>query len=358
MNEQHDFEQELRVHLTTRADRTVLDGQLDAVVARTASVRQRPGWLAGLRSTVMSTTSVLARPTVPRLAWALVLLGLLIVLTVGALIVGGGPPPPPPFNGMIAFGRVDPAQGDTVPYVINPDGTHERRLRTEVHEGVFWSPNADQVGFTDGLINADGTGFQAFPSMDGPLFLPCWDWSPDGNRCLAEGWNDTDPSQDGLYLLSASDRTNPVQLTHQRDVPGVFSEDGSLVAFNRDDHLWVIGVDGRGEHQVGSLVISNNVDFAPDSRSILVTSHETLYRVDVATGVPTPIRMQAEPSSRIWGGSFSPDGTRIVFRRPQGDNDDNADLFTMRVDGTEVFRLTDTPVDERFMDWGTHPLDR
>ena len=355
MNEQHDLEQELRVHLNTGADRTVLDGQLDAVVARTASIRQRPGWLAGLRSTFMTTTTVLARPTVPRLAWALVLLGLLMVLAVGALFVGGAPPPPPPFNGMIAFGRMDPAQGDTVLYVINPDGTHERQLRPDVHEAVFWSPTGDQVGFTDGHINADGTGYQAFGSMAGPLFLPCWDWSPDGSRCLAEGWNETDPSQDGMYLLSASDRTNPFQLTHHRDEPGVFSRDGSLVAFKRDDRLWVIRIDGTGEHQVGSLEITGYMSFAPDDRSILVTSGDALYRVDVATGTPTPIRIQAEPSSPIWGGVFSPDGSRILLRRPEGDK---GELFTMRTDGTELFRLTRSPVDERFMDWGTHPLDK
>jgi hypothetical protein len=354
MNEQHDLEQALRGHLNTRADRTVLDGQLDAVVARTASLRQRPGWLAGLRSTFMTTTTALARPTVPRLAWALVLIGLLTVLAVGALIAGVGPPPPPPFNGMIAFSRVDPAQGDTVPYVINPDGTHERQLRPEAHEAVFWSPKGDEIGFIDGVINADGTGFRAF-GMDGPLYLPCWDWSPDGEHCLAEGWNETDPSQDGLYLVSASERTNPFQLTHHRDVPGVFSRDGLLVAFRRDDHLWVIRVDGTGEHQVGHLKVSNELSFAPDDQSILAMSEGTLYRVDVATGVPTPIRIQADPAAKIWGGIFSPDGTRILFRRPQGET---ADLFTMRVGGTDVVRLTTSPVDESFVDWGTHPLDK
>src|SRR5688572_13896289 len=144
MNARHDLEQRLRIHLHTRAARTVLDGQLDAVVARSATIRQRPGWLAGLRSTFMTTTTVLARPTVPRLGWMLVLIGLLTVLAVGAFIGGGGAPPPQPFNGMIAFGRHDEAQGNTVPYVINPDGTHERQLRPEVHEAVFWSPKGDQ----------------------------------------------------------------------------------------------------------------------------------------------------------------------------------------------------------------------
>jgi hypothetical protein len=355
MSDQHDLEQELRVHLHTRADRTVLDGQLDAVVARTATIRQRPGWLAGLRSNFMTTTTVLTRSTVPRLAWALVLIGLLTVLAVGALIAGGGPQPPPPFNGMIAIGRMNAAETEGFLYVINPDGTRERQVRPEAVEAAFWSPNGDQIGFIDGHVNADGTGYETFATMDGPLFLPCWDWSPDGTRCLAEGWNETDPTQDGLYLLSEVDRTNPFQLTHHRDVPGVFSRDGSLVAFNRDDHLWVIRIDGTGEHQVGNLVISHQLSFAPDDRSILVTSNDVLYRVDVATGVPTPIRIQADPSAEIWGGIFSPDGTRILFRRPQGEN---VDLFTMRVDGNEVFRLTTTAVDEWFMDWGTRPLDK
>ncbi len=357
MNDQHDLEQGLRVHFDTRADRTVLAGQLDAVVARTARVRQRPGWLAGLRSIFMTTTNSLARPTVPRLAWALVLLGLLIVLAVGALIVSGGSRPPPPFNGMIVFGREDSGQCcDTVLYVINPDGTHERQLHPEVHEAAFWSPNGDQVGFIDGHINADGTGYQTFGSMDGPLLMPCWDWSPDGTRCLAEGWNDADPTQNGLYLVSASDRTNPFQLTHQGDVAGVFSRDGSLVAFQRDGHLWVIGIDGTGERQIGSLEIGDRaMSFAPDDRSILVISKEVLYRIDVETGAPTPISIKGDPAARIWSGVFSPDGSRILVRRVQGVN---GDLFTMRVDGTDVIRLTTTPVDEASIDWGTHPLDQ
>jgi hypothetical protein len=354
MNDQRDLEQELRVHFDARADRTVLDGQLEAVVARAAAVRQRPGWLAVLRSTFMTTTTTLARPTTPRLAWALVLLGLLIVFAVGAFIVGSASTSPSPFNGMISFGREDVARGDAVAYVINPDGTHERQLRPEVHEATFWSPNGDQVGFTNGLTSADGTGYKFFGDPFQPLYVPCWDWSPDGARCLAEGWNETDTSQDGLYLLSASDRTNPVQLTHHRDVPGVFSRDGSLVAFHRDDHLWVIGVDGTGERQLGTLNTGGDLSFAADDQSILMTSGEVLYRVYVATGTPTPIRIQGEPAARIWGGVYSPDGSRILFRRPIGEK---ADLFTMRVDGTDVVRLTKTPMDEGYIDWGTRALD-
>jgi hypothetical protein len=329
----------------------VLDGQLEAVADRTASLRQRPGWLAGLRSTSMSATTAAGRIAVPRGSLVLALIGLLVILAVGALAAGAiRLPKPTPFNGMISFGRHDAAQGDTVPYLINPDGSHERKLRPEIHEATFWSPNGDKVGFTDGFVNADGTGYRSFGDPHLPLYVPCWDWSPDGRFCLAEGWDETDPSRDGLYLLSADDHSTPVQVTHHRDVPGVFSRDGSRVAFQRDEHLWVVNVDGTGERPVGGLSVADGqLSWSPDDSAILIQSAGRLYRVDVATGVPTPVRIAAEPEAELWSGTYSPDGTRILIRRPIGAN---ADLFTMAVDGTDVVRLTTTAADERFSDWG------
>ena len=358
MNTVPDLEEELRLHFDTHADRAVLDGQLDAVVARTSTIRQRPAWLATLRSPHVSVIPTAARPAVPRLSWAPVVLALLLILVIAAglaLIGSQRATPATPFNGMISFGRHDSAQDDTVPYVINPDGTHERRLRDEVHEATFWSPNGNQVGFTDGVINADGTGFRSFDNAFDPLFVPCWAWSPDGNRCLAEGWDDSDASRNGLYLLNASARTRPVQLTHHRDVPGRFSRDGSMVAFNRDGDLWIVAIDGTGERLVADLDLEPGaLSFSPDDKTILTASGGVLYRIDVATGAKTTIRIVGERNATIWDGVYSPDGTRILIRRPQVNG---ADLYTMRVDGTNLVRLTTTPTDERFVDWGTHPLD-
>jgi hypothetical protein len=355
MNTAPDLVQELRAHFDTHADRAVLDGQLEAVVARTASIRQRPAWLAALRSPHVSATPAVARPAVPRLSWALVALVLLLILVT---LFGSKPATPAsPFNGMISFGRHDDALGDTVPYVINPDGTHERRLRDEVHEATFWSPNGNQIGFTDGVINADGTGFRSFDDAFDPLFVPCWAWSPDGNLCLAEGWDDSNPGRNGLYLLIASARTRPVQLTHHRDVAGRFSRDGSMVAFNRDGDLWIIRTEGAGERQVADLNLEAGswLSFSPDDKAILAASDGVLYRIDVATGAKTSIGIAGERNAKIWDGLYSPDGTRILIRRPQVNG---ADLYTMRTDGTDLVRLTTTPTDERFVDWGTHPLDK
>jgi hypothetical protein len=307
----------------------------------------------------MSATNTIAQPAVPRATWVVVAVGLLIVLAIAALVIGGARlTKPAPFNGMIAFGRMDAAQGDTVSYVINPDGSHERQLRPETHEAVFWSPDGSKLSFGPSIINPDGSGYQEVPWQRGTLNVPCWDWSPDGNWCLAEGWDETDPSRDGLYLVPMTGGDDVRQVTHHRDVPGVFSRDGTRIAFQRNEGLWVVNVDGTGERQVGGLRIpTDGVDmsWAADDSAILVQSAARLYRVDVATGQPTPVRIAAEPEAELWGGVYSPDGTRILFRRPQGTF---ADLFTMRTDGTEVVRLTTTAADERFIDWGTHALDQ
>ena len=216
-------------------------------------------------------------------------------------------------------------------------------------------------GFVDGYVNADGSGFASAPFSIGTLNVPCWDWSPDGESCLAEGWDDSDETRSGLYLVSALDHSNPRQITHRRDLPGVFSPDGSLIAFRPmlgDDQassLMVIGVDGREERVVGNLPISGEISWAPDGRSILVQSGLRLYRVQLDSGQATPIRIKDVPEADIYGGVFSPDGTRILFRRP--DASKTVDLFTMRADGTDVVRLTTSPDDEWTIDWGTHPLD-
>jgi hypothetical protein len=359
MTAQRDLDSLLRDHFESHADRAVLDGQLDAIVDRTASLGQRPGWLAGLRSTSMSATSAVARPAVPRVAWVVVVLGLLIVLAIAALVIGGARlTKPAPFNGMIAFGRMDAAQGDTVSYVIDPDGSHERRLRPETHEAVFWSPDGSKLSFGSSTINPDGTGYQEVPWQRGTLNVPCWDWSPDGNWCLAEGWDDTDPSRDGLYLVSMTGSDEIRQVTHHRDIPGVFSRDGTRVAFTRDGRLWLARVDGSGERQLGTVALppdwGSDMSWSPGDDAVLVASNEVLYRVDVATGTPEAIRPSDDPYAPVWGAVYAPDGTRILFRRPEGAY---ADLFTMRADGTDVHRLTTTAADERFIDWGTHPLD-
>ena len=280
-----------------------------------------------------------------------------------AAFVGSQRAPGPPFNGRIVFGRFDEALGDTVIYAVNPDGSHLEKLRPEVHEGPHWSPDGRLIGMTDAVMNADGSGYRARDFSQGSLTLAAWDWSPDGKRLLMEGFNDADPSLHGVYTVRATDGGDLLRLTKPGDtgIAAAYSPDGSMVMWVLSNTgreigaLMLIGVDGSNQRRLGTLTVNADPTWAPDGRSVLASSGGRLYSVDVATGKATQIRIKDAPGAQLYRGLWSPDGTRILVKRYMGGQ--NNDLFSMLPDGTDVVQVTDNPDDDRFYDWGIHPLD-
>ena len=362
MNSDRNLDQLLRIHFRDRADGTVLDGQLDAVLHQAASIRQRPGWLAALRSPSMTTTAIPLRGSIPRSAWLLAALTLLVGLAMVAVFVGSQRQPAAPVNGRIVFGRFDEALGDTVIYAVNPDGSHLVKLRPEVHEGPHWSPDGRQIGMADAVMNADGSGYHRRDFSQDGLTLMAWDWSPDGKRLLMEGFND-DPDAHGVYTVRASDGGDLVRLTKPGDagIPAAYSPDGTTVMWvlpSGDEEpgaLMLVGSDGSNERRLGTLAVNWDPTWAPDGRSVLASAGGRLYSIDVATGKATPIRIRAAPNAVLPRGMWSPDGTRILVKRYMGGQ--NIDLFSMLPDGTDVIQVTNNPDDDRFFDWGVHPLE-
>lgn len=315
----------------------------------------------------MSSTAIAARPAIPRAAWLLVAVGALLVILVGALVVGRQQPPEPPFNGLIVFGRMNDALGDTVVYTMYPDGSNKKQLRPETHEGPFWSPDGKQIGLGHAVIDADGSNYRVWDQSDLSFHMECWDWSPDGARMLCEGFSDNadeDAAIHGVYTVRASDGGDLIRVTKPGEaaIPTGYSPDGRTIAYWRSlpgdepGVLWLSNLDGSNERRLSPLVGFPG-GWAPDGRSILfhTSADGRLYSIDVASGQATPVFIKGATEARIYGGVWSPDGTRILFRRYISGN--NFDLFTMLADGTDVVRLTNTPEEERFIDWGTHPLE-
>ena len=362
MTADRNLDQLLRSHFQDRADGTVLDGQLDAVLHEAASIRQRPGWLAALRSPSMTTIAIPQRASIPRSAWLLAALALLVALAMVAAFVGSHRPPQLPVNGRIVFGRFDPALDGTVIYAVNPDGSHLVKLRPETHEGAAWSPDGRQIGMIDAVMNADGTGYRARDFSQGPLTLWAWDWSPDGKRLLMEGGSDADASAHGVYTVRANGGGDLVRLSKPGDegLPAAYSPDGSTVMWYRPipgqqaSSIMLVATDGTHERQLGTLTVTGGLSWAPDGRSVLASSSGRLYSVDVATGTATQVMIQSDPEARIPGAQWSPDGTRILIRR-RIDTTHWA-LFTMRPDGTDLVQVTDGLHDDQSIDWGIHPL--
>jgi hypothetical protein len=396
MNTTRDLDQLLRDHFGDRADQAVLDGQLDGILLQTADLRQRPGWLAALRSPSMTTQAIAVRAAVPRVVWLAVLVALTLAVLLAAAFVAGGHPAGSPLNGRLLFGRFEAGSstGGSIFYTVDPDGSHLVQLRPEVHDSARWSPdgktvllsesfeNADRTTtYTVSVVNADGSDFRTLPAVGSyaPLNLACSDWSPDATRVLCEGWDYTDHSRSGLYTIRSSDGGDLVRVTtppdsHDmhgsfsptetsgRDIPGTYSPDGKMIAFAgavapatngttgieaQQDGLMVVNTDGTGRRRVGTLVIGDRAEWSPDGRSILVVSTR-VYSVDVATGLATPLTIKDQPDARLGTATWSPDGARILFAKFGG----GAVFYTMRLDGTDLIEVTGAGG----TDWGTHPL--
>lgn len=396
MSTTRDLDQLLRDHFGGRADRTVLDGQLDAILLQSANLRQRPGWLAALRSPSMTTQAIAGRVAVPRVVWLAALVALTLVLILAAAFVAGGRPADPTLNGRILIGQFDEAVGGTVIYTVDPDGSHPVQVRPEPLDGARWSPDGKTILLSESfmsvdmtttsnvsVVNADGGDYRTLSAVGSyaPLNLACADWSPDGTRVLCEGWDYADPSRNGLYTISSSDGGDLVRVTtppdsHDihgtfspaqtggRDIPGTYSPDGRMIAFagavapftdgtteiEQQVGLMVVNTDGTGRRRVGTLVIGDRAEWSPDGRSILVSSQGRLYSVDVATAAATPLTIKDQPDAILGGATWSPDGTRILFGKFGG----GEAFYTMRLDGTDLVHVTDRGAGG--IDWGTHPL--
>lgn len=253
----------------------------------------------------------------------------------------------------------------------NADGTNTRPLLPDLGwlGAPNWSPDGQQLALyvvgsgsaptpshpndgrvTGGLVNADGTGFHAFESPDPTLNAACFEWSPDGDRLACEGFDDTHPARDGLYTVRAMDGRDlqPVT-THHRVGLCSYSPDGSRIAYLEDDQsLTVVNVDGTGKLRISDMTFGPGCDWSPDGRTILAASDGSLWLIGL-DGTTTEIPVQGGLSNS-YGPAFSPDGSHIVFMAAT--DGELFDVYTMRLDGSELDQITDTPEEEDYAEWG------
>jgi len=317
-----------------------------------------------------------------------VMLLLLALAVAGAALIGSGvirlpvlveisPTPSEPndttpeaVSGRIAFGRYDTVLEDFVVYLIDPDGSSERLLLPGAHECPRWSPDGQDISLGSGIFENAGQpngSFRAFGTFADPIrFLPdptlnlaCPVWSPDGNRLAYEGWDDTDPTRNGIYTLSALDGSDLQRLTSSpdggHDVPGAYSADGSQLFYARWDGigssgpLMVAGRDGSDPQEVstGSYGVPS---LSPDGETLVAVRDDQLYLIAVDGSSATPIAIPDSTFAGDFGPSWSPDGGWIVFQmvsRTTG----AGNIARVRPDGSGLFQVTDNPADEAFPDW-------
>ena len=338
----------------------------------------------------MRTHSALrGRRRVARATLTLAFLALLVALAaVFALPAGASPPG---MNGRIAFGRFNPLLGDTQVYVIKPDGTGQQLVQapTDTGEGPKWFPDGihvatggapDLPGGGSRIINTDDGTWRDVGGQDPNLFNPCGTPSPDGTLLLCETFSN-DGSQNGIHTIRSSDGGGLTQITSNPggdDQPGDWSPNGKQIVFLRNDAngnpvgLFVVNTNGTGLKQITPPSfndLSSAGDWSPQGNEIVFSVHLTpdvhssiwvvhadgtgLHEINVRPATACG-GADADPNAEGCNQpAWSPDGTKVVFVRSHN-NDTDGEIYTVNLDGTGLFQVTNAP-GSGSPDWGTTP---
>lgn len=179
------------------------------------------------------------------------------------------------------------------------------------------------------------------------------DYSPDGHRIVFANRAADGPTS--IWMVNA-DGLNPhlVYAGASTIVAVAWSPDGENIAYAmsvgnpQEYEIFIMDTDGKNHLRIsqGLKSIGGSIDWSPDSKSLLIHAgafgDKDIFKIDVETGN----YVQLTNGGNNAGASYSPDGLYIVFNSLR--NDDQADLYIMRADGTNQIQLTNHPEP----DWG------
>jgi TolB protein len=295
----------------------------------------------------------------------------------------------PVANGQIAFRRFLSADKTTgAIFTINPDGTGLQQVTSgRRKDGVgtepSWSPDGEWIVYMVAPGGDLGRARLAKIRPDGTdateLSEACT------GRCLSDGfpafapsgqllaferktrWASGEGESTAIFVMDA-DGANARQITQQgsssehptqyEDLAPTFAPSGARIAFERTDldtfhhAIFTVALDGTGELQITDWSLdASQPDFSPDGEWILFRSNETspiegnvwLVRPDGTDA--HAVTDSVEGDAKWVSGSFSPDGLFITNgMAPIVDGQQqNADVYVMRPDGSELRNLTDDP---------------
>lgn len=256
-------------------------------------------------------------------------------------------------------------------FTANPDGTDVTQLLpTGTGELPRWSPDGGRISVVSdktkghlflAMLDPDGSNYVQFNYPDPTLNLGCFAWSPDGSRMACEGWDDTDLSRNGIYTVRSSDGGDLARVTTSpggaHDIPTDYSPDGKQIVFIRgvpdaaDDTLMVASADGSVARALSDRQLGQ-ARWSPDGKTIVTDADGKLLLVPADGGEIRTIEILSDgaPKTALFA-SWSPDGYWIVF---SGRASKSVDLYIVRMDGTDLHQVTNTPIGmyEDAADWG------
>jgi len=306
-------------------------------------------------------------------------------------------------NGPIVFRRYlndDHTRGAL--FTVRPDGsgirqlTHPRGRRVTTEPD--WSPEGRWVVYTVNWHNLEERGQIVKIRRNGThptslassctgrcLFDALPAWSPSGRsiafqRALSPFDNHGDPLT-AIFVMRANG-TNAHRVTQKgvpssdrarwADVAPAWAPDGRTLAFQRFDKkmhdrqaVFTVRLDGTGVRRITPWSMqAAQPDFSPNGRWVLVRTKDqsetsgNLWLIQLNGLRRHAVTHDPAGTAKWLSASFSPDGRGIQGGRVPivGGEQQNADVFRMRLDGSEMRNLTNTPTSwESAPDWGARP---
>jgi len=203
-------------------------------------------------------------------------------------------------------------------YVMNADGSGQRRLTSALHVAwsPVWSPDGSKIAFSSGrggspdiyVINADGSRQRKLA----PGLFP--DWSPDGRKIAFTSVSDTAADQErtsDIYVMNA-DGSDQRKLA--AGLSPVWSPDGRKIAFLHHG-VRVMNADGTGQRRLGDSLPDVAPSWSPDSRQVLFARY---------SGEPVPADVlehggDAPGNFEIYVANVDGGGSRNLTRNPGDD---------------------------------------
>ena len=264
----------------------------------------------------------------------------------------------------IAFLRGAPNRGGWAVYVMNADGSGQRRLSQQDVQFTppAWSPDGQKIAFEAArdmpdsrnrksdvyVMNADGSGQQRLTRNPAGDLRPAW--SPDGQKIAFASYRNRGDHWDVSVMNADGSDQRSLTRSLAHDFAPAWSPDGQKIAFTRGRQRWsprctsscvdvyVMDADGSGPRNLTPGVASGEGPvWSPDGRKLAFVSrrdgNSEVYVVNAdGSGQRRLTRSPAWDHDPAW----SPDGRKIAFvsdvSRPT--------IYVMNADGSGQRELT------------------
>jgi len=245
--------------------------------------------------------------------------------------------------------------------IINRDGSGLTQLSDMEASNYYptFSPDGSSLLFASNrngafdlylLIFGEKQLFQITENI-GNVLSP--DYSPDGRRIVFANQAGDGPTS--IWMVNADGLNPHLVYTGTNTIVAVaWSPNGDRIAYAmsvgipQEYEIFIMDTNGKNHLRIsqGLKGIGGSIDWSPDGKNLLVYAgaygDKNIYKIEVADGSYT----QITDGGNNAGASYSPDGLYIVFNSLR--NDDQADLYIMRADGSNQVQLTNDPEP----DWG------